>query len=142
MYPTGISENTFDSFIQNLPKECKTEPQEVYGAKYYINGTLIAEYGYGHGQSFFLIYEEDLIAELLPNRAFHGTLNCFWDPKRQHTVVERERGAHLQLHFHKDGTFKRVLYRNHNTRFDWTEGAIYHRSALSLLADYKKWIAQ
>ena len=142
MHATGLSEDVFKSFINNLPAVYKTVPHEEYGAQYYINGQLIAEYGYGHGQSYRVIYEENLITHFPCNEDFYGSLHCFWDSKRHHNVVERERGANLQLHFHKNGTVKRVLYRSRHTKYRWKEGAIYHRTALSLLADYKKWSSQ
>ena len=134
----SVSSTEMEIFLQNFP--IKYESQENFQEKkYYAKGFLIAEFVHALGEEHTSIDEQALIELIPPNSDFYGTLNIFWDKKRNHTVVEREKESNLQLHFYSGGEFKRVLYRNKHTRYKWTEGAIFHRSAQSLLADYKIW---
>ena len=127
----------FTYFLRKFPIE-HTCRKKLYIDQYIAAGHVIAEYIYDT-EGYYFIDEDALFTLLPPNPHFHGSLNVYWDSQRSHTVVERRRGANLQLHFYEDGDFKRVLYRNDKPDGRWKEGSIYHRAAQSLYADYKAW---
>jgi predicted NAD-dependent protein-ADP-ribosyltransferase YbiA (DUF1768 family) len=62
-------------------------------------------------------------------------LNTWFDNARQHRVVERRRGADLQLHFYPNGQLKGVLYRI-NANSPWQKGNINFPAAQRLYQDY------